>query len=504
MIKIDNTVMNNLKADVAIIGAGITGCAIARELSKYKIRTVVLEKEADVGWGTTKANSGLIHPGYAGDEGTLKLKMCHTGSLLFRKNAEELDIPMTNNGSMLNALRKNQIGELEHNLKQGKKYGVRGLKIIFNSNSSLKEIEPNISSSVLACLYSEEHYLISPYEAAIAIYENSKTNGVYYLLSSKVTGINYNNISKKFYIVALNTLGYLNKMCGKKIVVETDYIINAAGVFADEISEMAGDGFYSIKAVKGQYFLLDSETHGFVRRPNFRISDPENIKSKGMVIGPTIDKNLLIGSTYEATDKYDNHTSAEVLEEIKEKFLQMFEEIPFDKVITSFTGLRAIADTGDFVLGPSKVNEKFINAAGIQSPGLTCAFLIAEMTVDFLEQKGLNLLKNSKYMPLRKKAVRLNKEDFMLNNALYEKDSNYSEIICRCEKVSRAEIIDAINKGATTLDGIKFRTRAGMGRCQGGYCTLKVMKILSKELGLPFNEITKSGEDSYIAGCKME
>lgn len=496
--------MNSLKADVAIIGAGITGCAIARELSKYKIRTIVLEKEADAGWGATKVNSGLIHPGYAGDEGTLKLKMCNTGSLLFRKNAQELDIPMVNNGSMLNALQKNQIEILEKNLKQGKKYGVRGLKIIFNRNGSLKELEPNISNNVLASLYCEEHYLTSPYEAAIAIYENSKANGVNYLLSLKVTGINYDSISKKFYIDAQSTLGNLNEMHGKKTIVEADYIINAAGIFADEISEMAGDGFYSIKAVKGQYYLLDSETQGFVRRPNFRISDPENITSKGMVVGPTIGKNLLVGSTYEATDKYDNATSAVVLSEIKEKLLHMFEEIPFDKVITSFAGLRAIADTKDFVLGPSKVNEKFINAAGIQSPGLTCSFLIAEVTADFLKQKGLDLFKNPKYVPVRIKAVKMDKEDFILNNALYEKDSNYSEIICRCEKVSKAEIIDAIRKGATTLDGIKFRTRAGMGRCQGGYCTLKVMKILSQELGLPFNEITKSGEDSYISGSKMQ
>jgi glycerol-3-phosphate dehydrogenase len=496
--------MNNLKTDVAIIGAGITGCTIARELSKYKITTVVLEKEADVGWGATKVNSGLIHPGYAGVEGTLKLKMCHTGSLLFRKNAEELDIPMVNNGSMLNALNENQTGELERNLKQGEKYGVRGLKIIFNSNGSLKEIEPNISSNVFACLYCEEHYLTSPYEAAIAIYENSKANGVNYLLSLKVTGINYDNISNKFHIDTISTTGNLNKMYGTKTVVEADYIINAAGIFADEISKMAGDGFYRINAVKGQYFLIDSEAQGFVRRPNFRISDPENIISKGMVVGPTIGKNLLVGSTYEATDKYDNFTSAEVLSEIKEKLILMFEEIPFDKVITSFAGLRAIADTKDFVLGPSKVNEKFIDAAGIQSPGLTCSFLIAEMTADFLKQKGLDLLKNPKYVPVRRKAAKLDKEDFIINNALYEEDSNYSEIICRCEKVSRAEIIDAIKKGATTLDGIKFRTRAGMGRCQGGYCTLKVMKILSEELGLPFNEITKSGEDSYIAGRRMQ
>lgn len=496
--------MENIKADVAIIGAGITGCAIARELSKYKIRTVVLEKEADVGWGTTKANSGLIHPGYAGSEGTLKLSMCRTGSLLFRKNVQELNIPMINNGSMLNVLRKDQIGELEHNLKQGKKYGVRGLKIIFNNNGSLKEKEPNISNNVVASLCCEEHYLISPYEAVIAVYENSKANGVKYLLSSKAAEINYDNISKKFYIEALNTLGNLNEMHGKKTVIESYYIINAAGIFADEVSDMAGDGFYSINAVKGQYFLLDSAVQGFIRRPNIRMSDPENIKSKGMVVLPTIGRNLLVGSTYEYTDKYDISTSAEMLAEIKEKLLQMFEKIPFDKVITSFAGLRAIADTKDFVLGPSKVNEKFINAAGIQSPGLTCAFLIAEMTADFLKQKGLNLIKNSRYVPVREKTVKIDSEDFLINNSLYEKDGNYGEIVCRCEKVSRAEIINAIKNGATTLDGIKFRTRAGMGRCQGGYCTLKVLKILSEELGLPFNEITKSGGDSYIAGRKMQ
>jgi glycerol-3-phosphate dehydrogenase len=496
--------MNNLKADVAIIGGGITGCAIARELCKYKIKVIVIEKEAEAGWGATKANSGLIHPGYAGDEGTLKLKICKSGSLLFRKNAQELGIPIYNNGSMLNAMGESQVRELEHNLDQGRKNGIKGLEIIFNKDGCLKKLEPNISNNVLAALYSEEHYIVSPYDAVIAVFENSRINGVDYLFSSKVCGISYNSISGKFFIESISTADNKDKLRAEKNIVESGYIINAAGLFADEISEMAGDGFFKIKAIKGQYFLLDSETRGFLKRLNIRVSDPENITSKGLVMVPTVDHNLLIGSNYEATDKYDNFNSVEELAEIKQKLLQMIENIPFDKVITCFTGLRAISDTRDFILGPSSVNEKFINAAGIQSPGLTCAFLIAEMTADSLKQKGLEMVRNLKYIPTRDKTVRLNKEDFMANNSLFKKDRGYGEIICRCEKVTRAEIIDAIKKGATTVDGVKFRTRAGMGRCQGGYCTLKVMKIMSEELGIPLNKVTKSGGESYITGSMMQ
>jgi len=495
--------MEKLKADVAVIGAGITGCSIARELSKYKIKTIVIEKDADAGWGTTKANSGLIHPGYAGTEGTLKLKICNAGSKLFLKNAEELEIAVQNNGSMVNAFNEIQIKELELNLKQGQKYGVPGLEIIYNNNGALKKLEPNISNNVKACLFCKVHYRTSPYEAAIAIFENAKSNGVDFVFSSKVVNIHYDNVTKKFFIETLSTSGNLNENFGLKSIIEADYIVNAAGIFADEISKMSGDGSYSIKAYKGQYFLLDTETKGFVKRPNLRISDPENIKSKGMVVIPALSGNLLLGSTYEHTDKYDVNTVSEVLEDVKLKLNSMFEKIPFKKTITTFSGLRAVSDSHDFILGPSKANERFIDAAGIESPGLTCTFLIAEMTADFLNQKGVKLNKNPSYKPYRKKALKLDKENFLSNNSYISEDHDYGEIICRCEKVTKAEVIEAINNGATTIDGIKFRTRAGMGRCQGGYCTLKVMKILSEELGIPFNEITKSGGNSYIAGKKM-
>jgi len=547
---------NYIKTTVAVIGAGITGCAIARELSRYKVDTLVIEKEADVGWGTTKANTGIVHPGYAGDRGTLRLALCRQGHILFLKNAEELDIPILYSSSLLNAFKKEQIRTLENLLAQGRQYGVKDIRIVLNGNGELKRLEPNISNNVVAALYCGEYYATSPYEAAIALYENATRNEIKFMLSSKVESIYFNKTNKKFYIEVSDTSclnininidrkidGRQKKIQNKSIgktkslsktdfknirTIEADYIINAAGVFADEIANMVKDNSFSITAVKGQYFLLDSDVKDLVKNHNIRVSDPKNIRSKGMVVAITISGNYLIGSNYEATHKYDFSTTARELEEIKEKLSEMIVNIPFDKVISTFCGLRAYADTGDFILGPSDKNGQFINVAGIQSPGLTCAFIIAEIILDCLKVAGLKLKKNPRFFPERKKQVKLCKEElmesgknlirnknlknesvfknnqnFLTNNRLYRLNKSYGEIVCRCEKISEAEIIEAINNGATTLDGIKFRTRAGMGRCQGGYCTLRVMKILSRELGIPFTQITKSGSSSFIAKYKM-
>ncbi len=488
-----------LKADVAIIGAGITGTAIARHLSKYKLDIIVIEKEADVAWGTTKANSGLIHPGYVGEEGTLRLSTCHTGSVLFRKNAQELDIPLKNAGSLLNIFDEAQIKDLEVFQKKGIKYGVSGLKIIKNQNSFLKTIEPNISDQVIASLYSPEHSYTSPYEAAIALFENSRQNGTQYLFCSKVVRIDYDHSLKKFIVQTSHASASGGKQTRH---VECDYVVNAAGVFADDISKMVGDCSYSIHPVKSQYFLLDSDAKGLVKRPNIRHPDESDTKTKGMIVGPTIDGNILVGSNFEKATKYDCYTSTDELNNIKDKLSQMIDHIDFSKVITTFAGIRASADTGDFVLGPSKANEKFIHASGIQSPGLTCAFVIAEIISDHLEEKGLRLIKDPKFDPVRKRMKKIDQSDYLANNVLHESNRDWGEIICRCEKVSKAQIVDAVKKGAVTLDGIKFRTRAQMGRCQGGYCTLRIMEIISGTAGIPINRITKSGEDSYIASYK--
>jgi glycerol-3-phosphate dehydrogenase len=485
-----------IHTEAAIIGAGIIGTSIARHLSKYKLDIVVIEKEADVAWGTTKANSGLIHPGYVGEEGTLRLSTCHEGSVLFRKYAQELDIPLKNSGSLLNIFNEAQIRDLETLKEKGQKYGVRGLRIIKNQDAFLKTMEPRISNHVIASLYSPEHSYTSPYEAAIALFENARQNGVRYLFSSKVVGIVYNSPVKKFTIKTKNTLALAS---GQDHDIVCDYVINAAGVFADEISNMIGDFSYHICPVKSQYFLFDSSAQGLVKRPNIRHPDESDTKTKGMIVGPTIDGNILVGSNFEKSSKDDLYTSTDALNDIKDKLSLMIEDMDFRKVITTFAGIRASADTGDFVLGPSNANERFIHAGGIQSPGLTCAFIIAEIIAGFLEEKGLRLAKDPKFVPVRKKFKKIDKADYMANNAMHACDKDWGEIVCRCEKVSKAQIVDAVKKGAVTLDGVKFRTRAQMGRCQGAYCSLRIMDIISKTAGIPINRITKSGQDSYIA-----
>ncbi len=488
--------MKHLKTDVAVIGAGITGCAIARQLSRYVLNILVIEKEPDAGCGTTRANSGLVHPGYAGDEGTLRLTMCHNGSLLFRKIAPELDIPMIYSGSLLHAEKRQDIAYLEELKKKGTKYGVKGLRVL-RGYEEIKKIEPSISKNVVASLYCAEHIITSPYEAALALFENAAENSAKFLFGQKVFSIKYEKSSKAFFIETEDYKGV------KSILIEASYVINAAGVFADEIAAMAGDDSFKIQSIKGQYFLLDSNTGPHVKLPNLRLPDPDNIRSKGMVVTPTSGGNLLVGSNYELTDKNDSSTTYDELEEIRKKLSRLIENIPFEKIITAFAGSRAYADTGDFILGPIPHNERFINAAGIQSPGLTCAFLIAEMMADYLKDAGLPLKNNSGFKPQREAIKKINKENLLENNSLYRTDNKYGEIICRCEKVSEAEIVEAIKRGAATIDGIKFRTRAGMGRCQGGYCMLRVLKILSRELGVPVEEITKSGGNSFVALKKM-
>ena len=283
--------MNNVKADIVIIGAGITGCAIVRQLGKYKSKVLVIEKESDASCGTTKVNSGLVHPGYAGEKGTLRLSLAHKGNLCFRENAPELDIPLKCTGSLLAIFKEEQMKVLEYYLQQGKRYGVTGLEIILNQNGSLKKLEPNISDEVLAALYCKEHYMTSPYEAATALYENAKMNSVDFMFSSEVCAINYNETLQTFFIDIESFDPDLNLRVRHKKIIETDYIINAAGIFADDIAKMIGDDSFSITAIKGQYYLLDNEASDLVRRPILKMPDENRPRSKGMAVFPTLGKN---------------------------------------------------------------------------------------------------------------------------------------------------------------------------------------------------------------------
>jgi glycerol-3-phosphate dehydrogenase len=476
------------KTDIAIIGAGIIGCAIARELTKYTRTILVIEKETDVGWGATKANSGVIHAGYAGEKGTLKLNLFHKGNVLFRKYASELDIPVRNTGSLVHAFEKSEIKILEKLLENGRKNGLFGLEIIMDIEK-LRKIEPNIKNNKTAALYAKETCITTPYEAAIALFENARNNSVNFLFNSEVTKIISKRSGKHFIIKTPD------------FDIEAEYIINAAGVFSDDIAQMIGDDSFTIYPVKGEYLLFDSHTDGYVNLVNFSVTTN---KSKGVLVLPTISGNFMIGPNYYKTNKYDTSVTKRGLGEVKKQSDRLFLNIPYDKVISGFSGLRAVSDTGDFIIAPSEVNSKFINVAGIQSPGLTCVFVIAERVVDILKDAGVRFKKNKKFIPVRKRPQEFNKNNISSNKRLFYIDKGYGEIICRCEKVTESEIVNAIKNGATTVDGVKFRVRAGMGRCQGGYCMLKVMKIISRELNIPFKKITKSGDGSYIAKVEMK
>jgi glycerol-3-phosphate dehydrogenase len=467
--------MNNyIKSDIAIIGAGVIGCAIARRLSRYKNPVVVLEKEADIGWGTTKANSGIIHAGYAGEPESLKLRLSPRGNKLFRKNARELDIPIKEPGSLVNANDRSQIAELEKLYTQGLNNGVPNMRLI-RGNKKIREMEPNIKKEVCASILAKDACIVSPYETVIALYENSKANGIDFLFNNNVIKIENNS---KFLIHT------------DQAIIKAEYIVNAAGLFTDNIAAMIGDTGFKIEAVKGQYFLIDKE-EDYIKHINFPLATGKDKRSKGILMTPTIDGNILIGPNYIQSDKDDLSTEDRNYREITDKIGKYFDNIPFDKVITSFSGLRAVSDTNDFIISPSPVNTKFINAAGIQSPGLTCVFAISEMVVDMLKESGLRLKNNKEFNPLRYGIKRFDQDDPIKNNVLFKENRDYANIVCRCEKVTEAEVVEAVRRGAATLDGIKFRTRAGMGRCQGGYCALRILKILSRELNIPIEEITK-------------
>ena len=476
-----------IKSDIAIIGAGVIGCAIARRLSRYTNSVTVLEKEADIGWGTTKANSGIIHAGYAGEPGSLKLRLSPRGNKLFRKNAQELDIPIKMPGSLVNANDRSQIAELEKLYTRGLNNGVDNMCII-RGNKEIKKLEPNIRKEVCASLLAKDACIVSPYETVIALYENSKANGINFLFNNNVLKIEND---AKFMIHTDQT------------IIESEYIVNAAGLFTDNIAAMIGDTSFKIGAVKGQYFLIDKE-EDYIKHINFPLATGKDRRSKGILMTPTIDGNILIGPNYIRSDKGDLSTEDRSYREITDKIGKYFDNIPFDKVITSFSGLRAVSDTNDFIIAPSPMNAKFINVAGIQSPGLTCAFAISETVADILKEAGSKFKNNKKFNPLRYGIKRFNQDDPIKSNALFKENRDYANIVCRCEKVSEAEVVEAIRRGATTLDGIKFRTRAGTGRCQGGYCTLRILKILSRELSVSIEEITKKGDGSYIVGKRVK
>ncbi|MCH5151729.1 MAG: NAD(P)/FAD-dependent oxidoreductase [Clostridiales bacterium] len=474
--------------DVLIVGAGVIGCSIARELSRYQLSVAVVDKENDVAMGTSKANSGIVHAGFDAKTGTNKAIYNVLGARMFPKLAEELDFPYRRNGALVLCFDENSKGELIELLEQGKRNGVSGLSIL--DGDAVRKLEPNVSDKVVAALYAETSAIASPYEMTVALAENAATNGVEFILGSQVKSILN---SKNGFEVRLSD----NRSLWTKIV------INCAGVYADEIYNiMKVSRPINIVARKGEYVLLDKKCGGLTDKTLFQ--QPTKM-GKGVLVAPTTHGNVIVGPTAEdIPDKSDVDTTVEGLNAAFGTALLSVPSLSRRDIITQFAGLRAHSTEGDFVIGESEI-QNFFNVAGIESPGLSAAPAIA---VDVAEEVAmrLNAKKKTNFVARRKGIPCFARMSDSERKQLIDKNPLYGKIVCRCENVTEGEIVDSIRRplGATDLDGVKRRTRAGMGRCQMGFCTPRIMEILSRELGKDMTEITKNGKGSHVVVGRTE
>lgn len=462
--------------DVAIIGAGAVGCAAAMELAQYDLSVCVIDKESDVCEGTTKANSAIVHAGFDAVPGTLKARLNVRGSELMQGLSERLDFAYKRNGAMVLCFEEGGISGLEELLERGEKNGVKGLKII--SGDEARAIEPALSDEVRAALLAPTSAIVCPFEMTLAFAENALANGAEFRLSTEVTGIER------------TAAGYLVKTTRGDI--EAKAVINAAGVYADKLHNMVSGTPLTITPRRGEYMLMDKSAGGTVERTIFQL--PTKM-GKGILVTPTVHGNLLAGPTAENIDDKENTaTTSGGLAEVRAKGSLSVKNIPWNKVITSFTGLRAVGESGDFVIEECADAPCFFDAACIESPGLTSAPAIGEYLCE-LVGKRLALNKKEGVITKRKGITHfaaLSREE---QNELIQREPAYGRIVCRCETVTEGEILDAIDRplGATTLDGVKRRTRAGMGRCQAGFCSPTTMALIAEKLGIKIEDVRKNG-----------
>lgn len=472
--------------DVVIIGAGVCGCAIARELSRYQLKTAVLEKGLDVCEGTSKANSGIVHAGFDAEPGSKKAIMNVAGNRKMEELSKELDFAFRRNGSLVICTEEGNQQGLQKLYESGQKNGVPGLQII--SGEEARRIEPKLSPNVVAALYAPTGGIVCPFELTIALAENACVNGTEFFFDTTVTNIVK---SEEGYTV-------ITESEGKEQKFKTKTVINAAGVYADAVHSMVSHIPMTITARRGEYCLYDKQAGALVDKTIFQLPGKYG---KGVLVTPTVHGNLLIGPTAEDIEnKEGTNTTAEGLAKTTTKAAESVSQLPSGRLmITSFAGLRAHESHDDFILGEAEDAPNFFDVAGIESPGLSSAPAIGEYMAELVAEK-LQAVKKDNFIAVREGIHRMSECSEEEQKALIAKNPAYAVVVCRCEMVTEGEILEAIHRplGAKTLDGVKRRTRAGMGRCQAGFCTPKTMELLAREWNMELSDVVKSGRDSYV------
>ncbi|TVP71322.1 MAG: FAD/NAD(P)-binding oxidoreductase [Nitriliruptor sp.] len=470
--------------DVVIIGGGAVGATLARALSRFHLDVALLEGQAEVAFGVSKANSGIVHSAMHASPDTLKGRLEYPGNLGWRQLHDELGFGLNDVGEVLVALDDEQLVKIEQIRQQGIRKGIPGTQA-WTAERTL-DAQPNLTREVKGAVWAPTACVFNPYEAVMLVADVARRNGVTIAEEQRVVGIDPPDVEDPDAPLTVRT--------------ETDvwrgrFVINAAGLFADDIAEFAGVRDFKILPRKGEEYLLDKRLAGIVTSIIFPCPTPV---SKGTLVNPTVDGTIMVGPTAQPVDdKFDTSTTEEGAEQVFTNARKLVPAISERDIIAEFAGLRPVSDTEDFIVGPTE-RRGFINAAGIQSPGLTGAPALADLLVDILADEGLELEEKDQWDPTAPHPVKFSQLTTEDQQELARRDPRYAHLICRCEIITEAEVRDAMDRGAHTLDGLKFRTRVGMGRCQGGFCTWGCLELLAEHQGITIPEVTKRGTGTWI------
>ena len=475
------------KTDVVIVGAGAVGCAVARELSKYEISVIVVDQNEDVGGDASKSNSAIIHTGYDASPGTLESQLVVAANPMYDKIAEDLDVPFARIGAVLPAITEEQYEQLPG--IQEKAFRNRVYDVEFKTREELLEMEPNLNPEVKGGLYIPRESIIDPFILVQAYAENACANGVEFRLGTQVTGIETEQ-------------GKIKRVLTTAGEIETKYVINCAGLHCDDIAAMVGKADYKVVPRKGQFFILDKNTSCKVQHIVLPI--PTKV-TKGKLMCPTIHGNMLVGPTAEDQEsKVDKSTTAQGLESITADVRNLVPNVNIRDTITQYSGLRPNRVPEGLHFDMYDDLEGYINLSGVRSTGLTLSAAMGKYVVQQMQYHGAGLIFKNNFVEKRKGIVKFSECSREEQERLIQENPLYGNVICRCETITEAEILQAIHRplGARSMDAVKRRVRAGMGRCQAGFCGPKVLEILARELGCDPTQINKNNPGSYMVTGK--